>query len=74
MSKAIGNDKPDILVRVELELWKVLLKVATGRDTIFAAMQTFYTNITQDELQDVATEDREFFSASMLLLSLSGWY
>ena|ERR1700694_1594948 len=65
MSKAIGNDKSDILIRVELELWKALLNVATGRDTIFPAMRTFYRNITEEEIEAVSIEDRQFFSAGI---------
>ena len=65
MSKAIGNDKPDILVRIELQLWRALFNVATGRDTIFTAMETFFAQLPMDELDDVAPADREFFSIRM---------
>ena len=69
-AKALGNDKSEILLRVELELWRALLKVATGRETISTAMQAFYATVDQDEVLSVALEDRQFFSASMSLHAL----
>jgi hypothetical protein len=36
LSKAFGNDKPEVLRRIELDLWRALLQVATGRDTIIS--------------------------------------
>jgi hypothetical protein len=62
----LGNDKPERLLRIELELWRALLKVAMGRDTILPAMQAFYANVDLDDVEGVTTEDRAFFSASML--------
>jgi hypothetical protein len=67
MSKAIGNDKPNGLLDIELELWRALLKVATGRDTIFPAMQTFFANISQGDILAMSPEDRSFFSLRALL-------
>ena len=64
LSKVIGNGKPDVLLQIELELWKVLLKVATGRDTIFPAMQAFYVNISEEQIQSVTADERAFFAAS----------
>jgi hypothetical protein len=46
-AKALGNDKSEILLQVELELWRALLKVATGRETIFTAMQAFYATVDE---------------------------
>jgi hypothetical protein len=66
MSKAIGNNKPDMLVRIELHLWRALFNVATGRDTIFTVMETFFAQIPMDELDGLAPADREFFSICML--------
>jgi hypothetical protein len=63
----LGNEKSKVLLRVELELWRALLNVATGRDTIFPAMRTFYANLDRDELEGVEIEDRAFFSTSMSL-------
>lgn len=64
-SKALGNNKSQPLVRVEMELWKALLTVARGRDTMFAAMQNFYSTITSDELEAVEIVDRAFYSSSV---------
>ena len=53
-------------MRVEKELWKALLKVATGRETIYPAMETFYASIDMDEIKSVLVPDRAFFSDSKL--------
>jgi len=41
----------------------MLLKVATGRDTIFPALQAFYESLSLDDMERVSIEDRGFFSA-----------
>lgn len=65
MSKAFGNDKPDVLRRVELALWRVLLNVATGRDTMYNALAEFFNRLPQNELVGLTTEEREFFCTGM---------
>jgi len=64
LAKAFGNEKPDILVRVELDLWRALIKAATGREPIYQAMQTFFANLPMTELSSLPAEERDFFSST----------
>jgi hypothetical protein len=62
LSKALGNQKPELLTSIEHALWKVLLDIATGRNTAFPAMHDFFSNLPWDELQMVDASISEFFT------------
>lgn len=66
LSKAFGNEKPDVLHRIELDLWRVLLRVATGQDTVYSAMRNFFSSVPQNELMGLLKEDREFYATGVL--------
>jgi hypothetical protein len=60
--KALGNGKPDLIVRLERKLWKVLLAVATGENTLFPAMQSFMEGIDWSEFDMLPDSVLEFFA------------
>ena len=62
LSKSFGNDKPGVLVRLELDLWKALLEVATGQDTLYHALGRFFERIPQNDLLSLTADERGFYS------------
>jgi hypothetical protein len=66
LSKSFGNEKPDILLQIELSLWRVLLRVATGEETIHTALFKFFEDIPTDELAALPEEVRGFYASCML--------
>jgi len=64
LSKSFGNDKPDVLLRIELSLWRVLLRVAMGEETIHTVLCDFFESIPLDELTALPKETREFYSCT----------
>jgi hypothetical protein len=67
LSKAFGNEKPDILHHIELSLWRMLFQVATDQETIFAVLSKFFAEIPQDNLLALPEGDHQFYYTGMLV-------
>jgi len=62
LSKALGNRKPAVLVKVERLLWTCILQIARGSVRSFEAVQTFFNQVDWDEIAMVLVEDRAHFA------------
>jgi len=63
----LGNDKPDVLVKIERLLWESLLAIATGKEHIYKAMNNFISKVDWEEIAMVSEGDRSHFADGMLL-------
>lgn len=64
LSKALGNQKPAILVRIERSLWESLLLIATGKAEVFSAVPDFLSKVPWDDLDMMSEVDQEHFADS----------
>jgi hypothetical protein len=71
LSKALGNEKPDLMVKIERGLWAALLDVATGRKDIVPAMYNFFSTLPAADLDNVAAPACDFFKTGGYLLSIA---
>jgi hypothetical protein len=62
LSKALGNNKPAILVKTEKLLWECLLAIATGKDVCYTALKTFFSKVDWDAIAMVSEADRAHFT------------
>ena len=62
LSKALGNWKPAVLVKVECLLWNCILQIARGRIKSFKAVRDFFNDVDWDEIAMVSVEDRAHFA------------
>lgn len=62
LSKALGNDKPAILVKVENLLWECILDIATGKVVCYEALRRFFTRVDWDSIVMVSERDRTHFA------------
>jgi hypothetical protein len=60
----LGNEKPDLMVRIERGLWSALLDVATARRDIFPALYNFFDNLPLADLEGVPAPACNFFMTS----------
>ena len=61
LSKALGNEKPDLIVKLERGLWRVLVEVATGQKNVLLALKEWLESIKWEELQVVDVVATDFF-------------
>jgi hypothetical protein len=66
MSKAPGNGKPDLIICLEHGLWRILLAVVKGKNTLFPTMQSFMEGIDWSEFKMLPDSVLEFFADSEL--------
>jgi hypothetical protein len=64
LSKLLGNDKPDVLVKIERLLWECLIAIATGKEHIYKAMNNFISKVDWEEIAMVSEGDRAHFADS----------
>ncbi len=62
LSKALGNRKPAILVRIERLLWECVLLIATGKTEVFSALPDFFSKVPWDELDMISEVDQAHFA------------
>ncbi len=62
LSKALGNQKPAILVRIERLLWECVLLIATGKTEIFSALPAFFSKVPWNELDMISEVDQAHFT------------
>jgi hypothetical protein len=62
LSKALGNRKPPILVRIERLLWECVLRIATGKAEVFSALPDFFSKVPWDELDMISEVDQAHFA------------
>ncbi len=62
LSKALGNQKPAILVRIERLLWECVLLIATGKTEIFSALPAFFSKVPWNELDMISEVDQAHFA------------
>ena len=60
-SKGLGNRKSDLLVRIELDMWRALMSVATGQASASAAILSFFDLVPWEDLTSVSQTDKDFF-------------
>src|SRR5258708_23492090 len=62
LSKALGNNKPALLVKMETLLWECILEIATGKDVCYNALSRFFSNADWDAIAMVSEVDRAHFA------------
>lgn len=68
-SKALGNERPDIISQIEDTIWGELFRVARGLQTVREAASKIVANIPHD-FDSVEAEMRSWFKLSMRFYSL----
>ena len=71
LSKSLGNNKPAILVKIERFLWETLVEIATGKQPVYQAMNTFFSKVDWNEIDMVSEADRAHFADGRYWLKLS---
>ena len=49
-------------MNIERDLWKSLLAIATGKVTVYKALEDFFKNISWDTIDMVSDADRAYFA------------
>lgn len=62
LSKALGNHKPPILVKIEQLLWECLLQIAKGKDKCYNTLNKFFQEVDWDEIAMISEDDRGHFA------------
>jgi hypothetical protein len=62
LSKALGNDKPTILVKVENLLWECILDIAMGKAVCYEALRRFFMMVNWDSMVMVSESDQSHFA------------
>ena len=71
ISKSIGNQKPPILLEVEVIAWKALFAVARGEIDAEVAFAQVMDTIPWQKLVTVSSSERYWFKPGMHHLSIS---
>lgn len=71
LSKALGNRKPPMLVKIERLLWECLLQISTGKDTCYNALNKFFHEVDWDEIAMISEDDRGHFADGVLCCFVS---
>jgi hypothetical protein len=61
----LGNQKPKVLVHIELRLWEALLSIASGKASVYRSMKDFFSSVPWSEIAEVSQLDRHFFKPGM---------
>jgi len=64
--KALGNNKPTILVKTENLLWECLMEITTGKDVCYSAMKRFFSRVDWDAIAMVSEAKQAHFTDSEL--------
>lgn len=67
-SKALGNSKPDLLLKTEFHMWHALYSIAKGQASAHTAMQKFYSTVPWAEVELLSQSDRDFFKPGMFVV------
>ena len=70
-SKALGNCKPQLLAKIELDMWNALLMIATGRSSAYTAVHNFLVTVPWQTLNAVSKTDHDFFMPGIIQLFYS---
>ncbi len=70
LSKSLGNTKPAIIVHIERLLWEMLLAIATGQESVYEAMNNFFSKVDWDEIAMVSDCNWAYFSDGRYYLNL----
>jgi hypothetical protein len=60
-SKALGNQRPKVLVDIELRFWNALLSIAFGKASAYSAVQDFISSVPWDKVAGVTQIEKDFF-------------
>jgi hypothetical protein len=66
LSKALGNNKPTILVKMENLLWECLMEIVTGKGVCYSVMKRFFSRVDWDAIAMVSEAEQAHFADSEL--------
>jgi hypothetical protein len=70
ISTCLGNSKPQVLVDVEIAIWKSLLSLASGMNEPFDVLRQLSDDLPWDNIHGLSSMDSGWFDLSLLQPSL----
>lgn len=64
-SKALGNERPDVISEFEATIWQEIFKLANGGQTVHEAASNIVDNIPEN-FDNITTEAHDWFILSKL--------